>query len=366
MPQRTEKVPAIRGLRPGNNSVADMLSHLDNTSTRNRESERRQSDRYAYRVTSLRVDFPQADGTTQSQVLPTRNLSRTGIGIVLDRFAYKGARCAVYLVTLQNQVIRSPGRVVRCRYLSGTPGLHEVGIQFDVPIDLSIFNRHAGTLRLLLASSAEADRRLLRQLMRAYVAAVEERESGDGLVDFAVQENFDLVILDAALSDGKALEIAREMRTRGVAAPLLIVADPNDTQLQEAAPSAGISDVIERPLTQERLEQIIQRVLKEPTVSAHPPLDGPIRLVINSFVERVPDFVRRLELAVIGNQLGELTQTLDEVKADAAAAGFELIVAQSVTVRRVAGENAPASVLRTELNELVGRLFAARPCPPLA
>ena len=83
------------------------------------------------------VEMQHPGGTNVTYVVELRNISSTGVGFLHGAFAYDKAPCNVILRNLQNQWVRVPGSVARCRMIQGK--IHEVGVKFDEPIEVSQF-----------------------------------------------------------------------------------------------------------------------------------------------------------------------------------------------------------------------------------
>lgn len=87
--------------------------------------------------TSIRVEMMYSDGTRAFLLSPGRDLSESGIGVFHNSYVHTGVACIVTLRTIDGESVMRTGRVRRCIHLRGS--VHEVGIQFDQPLDLSLF-----------------------------------------------------------------------------------------------------------------------------------------------------------------------------------------------------------------------------------
>ncbi len=87
--------------------------------------------------TSVRVEVTHSDGTRTMLLAPGRDLSEDGIGIFHSAYMHIGVECSVTLKTVDGESVRRKGRVKRCIHLRGS--VHEVGIQFDQTLDMSLF-----------------------------------------------------------------------------------------------------------------------------------------------------------------------------------------------------------------------------------
>jgi len=87
--------------------------------------------------TQVRVEMTYGDGTRAFLQAPGRDLSEGGIGIYHNSYVHTGIACSVTLRTVDGEQITRTGRVARCIHLRGA--VHEVGIRFEQPLDLSLF-----------------------------------------------------------------------------------------------------------------------------------------------------------------------------------------------------------------------------------
>lgn len=66
-------------------------------------------------------------------LVPTRDISATGLSFLHGGFVHVGTRCTVQLITMHGTWNEVPAVVVRCQYVEG--GVHEVAVRFDREID---------------------------------------------------------------------------------------------------------------------------------------------------------------------------------------------------------------------------------------
>ena len=100
--------------------------------------ERRQAPRVPFRLSvRLGVLLENEIKGRRTYALAPRNISRAGISLLHGKFVNGGTNCVVGLTALDGQVIPARGRVIWCRLIAGR--VHELGIRFDEPIDMSEF-----------------------------------------------------------------------------------------------------------------------------------------------------------------------------------------------------------------------------------
>ncbi len=100
--------------------------------------ERRKSPRASYQsVTRLAVLLENEQMGRRTYALAPRNLSCSGISILHGKFVYGGTGCVVGLQALDAQVVPVLAKVIWCRLIKGR--VHELGVQFESPIELDEF-----------------------------------------------------------------------------------------------------------------------------------------------------------------------------------------------------------------------------------
>jgi len=100
--------------------------------------ERRKSPRVPYRATPrVAVIIESEEIGKRTFALIPRNISRTGMSLLHGKFVYDGTPCVAGLKALDGQLVPVRGKVMWCRLIAGR--IHEIGIQFEEPIDLDDF-----------------------------------------------------------------------------------------------------------------------------------------------------------------------------------------------------------------------------------
>ncbi len=124
-------------LRVSVREIAELLQRL-NDGTHAVRLERRRTPRVPYhgpaRLCVLLENEPR--GRRTYAPVP-RNLAHGGISLLHGKFVYGGTNCMVGLHSLEGQIVPARGKVIWCRLITGH--VHELGIQFDEPVELAEF-----------------------------------------------------------------------------------------------------------------------------------------------------------------------------------------------------------------------------------
>jgi CheY-like chemotaxis protein len=298
--------------------------------------EQRLGERMPYREKSVAVEFAScADGPT---ICPVRNISQGGIGVLVEGFVQPGERCRVRLVSDRREVHAVTGRVVRCRYLGGGLRVHEVGVQFDSIIDVTLFRPSRDTARVLLLDASAAERRLFVELLERLRAEVSFGGSLDQTIAAAASNEFDLTTIGRSAHTAEACARVRALRARGHVRPVIVMHAPDG----ESAIRGRCARCEAIPLNSESLLRVVREVHVEPLKStlAEEPAAAPlVRAFIHDFENRVDE----LEHLYARDDAAALTAAALRMAMDAREAGFAAIrsTAEALAKAAVAGTRQP-------------------------
>jgi hypothetical protein len=110
-----------------------------NSKTCDSDNTRRKYHRIRYHSPFLNISLNSRQMSRTNICVATRNISRSGVSVLHSNFVHTGTSATVTLERLDSTTVSVRGTVVRCQHISGI--VHEVGIQFDVPIHPQEFIR---------------------------------------------------------------------------------------------------------------------------------------------------------------------------------------------------------------------------------
>jgi hypothetical protein len=129
-------VQDILRLKP--QEAAEILEAIEAKTKDAGGKERRKWPRVPYRATPrVAVIIESEELGKRTYALIPRNISRMGISLLHGKFVYDGTPCVTGLKALDGQLVPVRGKVAWCRLITGR--IHEIGIQFEEPIDLDDF-----------------------------------------------------------------------------------------------------------------------------------------------------------------------------------------------------------------------------------
>src|SRR5215211_7561680 len=119
-------------------------------------------------------------------------------------------------------------------------------------------------LRILLVDDDDIDRLAVKRLLReaAIHAEVHERTDRHSALATAAEERFDCVLLDYRLPGTDGVSLLRELRSKGLAAPVVALTGQGDEEVAVELMKAGAADYLNKnTLTAERLERSLRYAL---------------------------------------------------------------------------------------------------------
>lgn len=332
--------------------IRSFLDRLDEKADVGGGANLRRSTRYSYRVRALSVEISQPGAGWISYEVPSRNLSREGASFLLGHFAYPGSVCRIHLVSLQKQRRTISAKIMRCRYIEGSGTLHEVGVQFNEPIDIAQFNREASRLRGALINDELGVRRLVEHWLKTLEVDLHCIDNPGRLFDIINAEKFHFILLDMELTGFCALTLARELRQAGYIHTIVAVTDVPDPDFHEQCLAAGCNRILLKPYTQGALAELLEALKEHPIFSSLED-DGSLMHLIDTFIHDLGRRLQQLESAFSDHDYESLSMIVKSLKGEGGAHGFQAITDAAGQIENaIASEKSPAEI-RQQMNELM-------------
>lgn len=349
-----------RKLRKPKEEVREVLNRLDEQSKATSHINVRNNDRYDYRVSSLDLELLQPNGLWQPHLVPTRNLSRNGASLLVGHFIYNGTPARLRLVSVHNHVVVVTGKVARCRYVSGSGTVYELGIQFDSPIDIALFHHGATDTNVLMVDDDPSLHELARRLLKTMNVKIVSALDADKAIELVKGERFDLVLMDLELPGTSGIDAVRAIRELGFTKPIIALTGNTSPETRTHCLEAGFTAWATKPFTRESLATIIASTRPEPIVSSmvH---DREMVELIDEFVAKLPERVRELEMAFDDADPLALAKQARRMRGEAGCYGFEVITQAAADLEAACTASAEKSARRPKLDQLLRLCLAARP-----
>lgn len=353
-----------RSLRADAQTVQTWLDRLDRASAKQHQRDQRRSGRHPYRPGPLTLQISHSDEAA-AYVVACRNVSREGLGLLAGQFLYPGSACRVTLPSPYGCDQTVGARVRRCRYLVGSAVLHEVGLVFDRPVDVTLLAPHGRLLHVLLVEDSEVTYELVRRLLRNRHVDLACATTAEKALRLAGRGEFDLVLVNLEGPSFNGLEIVQGIRRQGYVGPIIGLTDQAGDQRRIECANAGCTGYLTKPITREELLELVNGLVDQPIVSTLAD-DDDMAPLIDHFVAGLRDKVSQLSIANDFRDVATLREVVRRLRAEAGSYGFEIISQRAAYVEAllVSGEAGPRLV--RALRRLMHVCLKARPAtsPP--
>jgi hypothetical protein len=112
-----------------------ILKELEDADNADPKSARRNDKRYPYSVREGLI--LEIEGATARFIVRPRDISTGGLSFLHGSFLHPGRACVMVLKATDGERVLVSGRIIRCRCFRGR--IHEVGMQFEKPIEVESF-----------------------------------------------------------------------------------------------------------------------------------------------------------------------------------------------------------------------------------
>lgn len=278
MPTRRNEESAADGVRLNSLGISrqkldQLLDILDRQAAEGGRATGRNDARWPFRQASLRVRVDHPGGSSVEVRMACRNLSRTGAGLLHSSYVHTGTRCMLTLPHPVEGEVAIPGTIVRCQHRSGV--LHEIGIRFDVEIDLRSFvrpdplrelfsieridpQRLAGTL--LYIDNSPLDAQLVRHFLKDTQVRIRIAENPELALEYA-RNGADVILCEHRLQGINGGELIERIRSDNITAPIIVTSTETSAEVAAWADGKLAQAFLSKPMTQERLVRALGEFL---------------------------------------------------------------------------------------------------------
>jgi CheY-like chemotaxis protein len=310
---------------------------------------------------AIETEIVGPDGRAVVYLAPTRNISRDGASILLSHYVYRDTEVRLRLMTLSRRMHVVAAKVVHCRYIAGTGSVHEVGLRFTRPVDVSVYYRGARSIHVLLIDNDDAVPELVRRLLKTYTLDLSYAETTAVGCDLAREASFDLALADVD-RQVRAEQIVKGLRDVGYRNPIVAMTAHTSPEARQRCFDAGFDRFVAKPLTSTTLSQTVESCLNEPLVSAY--ADDPnLADLISRFVADLPQQVAQLEQALHGNDLARFEALVRTLKGQAGSYGFDVITQVAAWLEMSVQQGSDPGLIEKQFSELARWCESAQSAP---
>jgi len=117
---------------------------------------------------------------------------------------------------------------------------------------------------ILVADDQLAMRNMFKNILEMEGFSIDLANDGEQAYKAATQKKYDLVITDLYMPKKTGIELTQDLRglSSYIGVPILIVSTESSTDKMNAGKKAGANGWIVKPVTKEKLEKVINKLLK--------------------------------------------------------------------------------------------------------
>lgn len=254
-------------------SLDSLLDLLETSSQGKGAAHKREFVRWPLRQASVVLEVIHPGGTAVTMRVACRNVSCGGAGLLHASFVHPGSKCTLHLPRRSGEALEVPGRIVRCKHVVRM--IHELGVKFDVPLDVRQFMPAEATAEafsremvrpddlrgcvLLIDDSVLQHKYIGHQLRETQLRLKTAASMSEGLV--MARDGCDVILTDYHLPDGTGGELIQRLRDVGVTTPVIIHTCDDTPATREQAMLARPDGFLIKPVPQAKLLQAVAEFL---------------------------------------------------------------------------------------------------------
>lgn len=356
--QDTQKV--IKTIRADPERVKEMLDSLDekiNTEKINTEDQTKQpKDCYPYRKTAVITIHTKNQGSIPFVVMSHR-LDPDGMTFLFGGFIYSDTLCHLRLTTIYGAWIDIAGTIDTCNFIDDN--IHVAYIRFTKPVEPSIFVAEAVHPRVLLVEDDKLYEHVARKHLEQLNAIVDHAKNGQEAVEKALNNIYDIVLMDMEMPVMNGYAATSQLRERGYIGTIVATTGMTQPEDKERCFTAGCDHYIPKPYSYENLVDLFESLQGEPIFSEFES-DPAMHEIIGMFIVELPGRIRAIEEALLSENSKNTADTLRSLKAVAGACGFGIITEKSAELESKIIEGVSIDQLKDDIVRLIKTCFKAR------
>ena len=272
------------------------------------------------------------DPFTQADTSTTRQYGGTGLGLYLSK---QLARKLGGDITVKSTsgvgscfcLTVSTGKVDRQNMISYMPDLSNV-------TRLAIIDNVETIVRgkVLLAEDNADNQRLVSMYLKKLGADVVFAHNGKEAIDYALNNDFDLILMDMQMPVMNGIEATKRLREMNYTAPIVALTANAMKEDVDASYSAGCNDFVQKPIIQQQFFDCISKYLKsiEKTDESIVPIssslldDEPEMIdLVQRFVGKLPAYIDNIVGSKESKEWDELRKHIHDLKGTSGNYGFD-------------------------------------------
>ena len=234
---------------------------------------------------------------------------------------------------------------------------------------------------VLVAEDHPSNQLLIKLLLCKYGFEPTIVDDGQIAVDVYGSKDFKMVFIDMMMPNMNGYEATRAIRDMGSDVPIIAVTANAMKDDREKCLNAGCDDYIPKPITTEKLEEILLKYLddsnddygKDESIMSETndndiivsdlACDPDLVVVAEMFVERLEEVLGMMKEAFANNDMKTLKDLAHEIKGAGGSAGFNILTEKCAAMEPLIVENKieDVKVALSEFFSICGKVRATQP-----
>jgi CheY-like chemotaxis protein/HPt (histidine-containing phosphotransfer) domain-containing protein len=315
------------------------------------------------KIEAIFAPFKQADSST------TRRFGGTGLGLAISSrlAALLGGRLLVSSETGAGSefMLSIPvGPIERIEWMA-----HPEDMVSDAPRVAKSADKTLTAQVLLAEDGIDNQKLILLHLTRAG-ADVTVVANGREAIEATNASKFDVILMDMQMPEMDGYEATAKLRASGYTGPILALTAHAMSADRNKCLTAGCNEYLTKPIDAETLIRVVAKFAHASNQQALDTMSGShgseladdpdMREIIEQYVSRLPDQVRKMHELLAHNDLENLGRLAHQLKGSGGGYGFPQLTALASAANRSIREADPIDAIRRQLDALVNYIRQIR------
>ena len=227
--------------------------------------------------------------------------------------------------------------------------------------------------KVLLAEDNENNQRLLSLYLTKMGLQVTHAENGAIAVMQALNNHFDLILMDMQMPVLSGVDAVRQLREGGYTKSIIALTANATNEDRRLCLDAGCNDFLTKPITRERLYQMLAQYLNDTAQQLQP---EPVNVeplysilseqepefvdIVNQFVAKLPDQIATIDAAFYANDWEKFREAVHNLKGMGGGFGFPQLTEDAAEIEKLLNQQDYAAIapIITALQQLLQRIQA--------
>lgn len=210
---------------------------------------------------------------------------------------------------------------------------------FESYIELSNSYNNVVTGKVLLAEDNIDNQELISLYIKAAGAEVDVAHNGEQAVKMALQNNYDLVLMDMNMPVMGGIEAISILKSAGYQPPIVALTANTFLDTSENFSGGGCDDFLTKPIERNHFYDILREYLKSSTAETIPlrssllKNEPELKNLIKKYINKYPSMIFDLKAAFENEDYNLFEMLLHDIKSTGGNYGFMLITDLSVMIK---------------------------------